>query len=102
METMNIDDIRKHRALLRQIALRHGITNIYVFGSVARGESTPASDVDFLLDMNRDASLFGVGGFIHDSSKLLGIKVDAVPRCVLAQVDDQAFAHRIQEEAVPL
>ncbi|MEE4195462.1 MAG: nucleotidyltransferase domain-containing protein [Anaerolineae bacterium] len=99
---MKLDQIKKFTPQLHQIASQYGIVSIAVFGSVARGESTASSDVDFLVDMQEGASLFGVGGFIYDVSKLLGVSVDAVPRSTLASIRDQDFAHRIQEESVTL
>lgn len=99
---MKLEQVRQYTPQIFQIAQRHGIAAISVFGSVARGESTASSDIDFLVDMQEGASLFGVGGFIHETSKLLGMTVDAIPRCALASVDDQAFADRIQKEAVRL
>ena len=99
---MKLEQLQKLTPELFQIARKHGIAAISVFGSVARGESTSTSDVDFLLDMQEGASLFGVGGFIYDSSRLLGIPVDAVPRSTLEQVSDRDFVQRIQQEAVKL
>lgn len=99
---MKLEQIRNYKRELNQIAQRYGIESLAIFGSVARGESTPNSDIDFLLDMKKDASLFGVGGFIHDASLLLGVSVDAVPRSTLATVQDREFVHRIQEESVLL
>lgn len=99
---MKLEQVRKFTPQLHQIAHQYGIISIAVFGSVARGESTSSSDIDFLLDMQEDASLFGVGGFIYDASRLLGVSVDAVPRSTLAIIKDQDFVHRIQEESIPL
>ncbi len=42
-------------------AAKYGIRKVYVFGSVARGESNPASDIDLLIEMEAGASAFGVG-----------------------------------------
>jgi len=66
----------KREAILR-LAEKHGATNVRVFGSVARGEATPDSDVDFLVDwdMERISSWGGVG-FNLDLEELLGRKVD--------------------------
>ena len=99
---MNFDQVRKFVPQLMQIAQKHGITRIYVFGSVVRGESTPASDVDFLVEMQEGASLFGVAGFACDAENLLGVHVDVVPLSVLSQVDDRDFVVNIQREAVAL
>lgn len=99
---MNFDQIRKFAPQINSIAQKHGISGVYVFGSVARGENTASSDVDFLVKMKPGASLFGTAGFSYEVEKLLGIPVDVVPLSVLPQIKDKAFAVNIQQEAVAL
>jgi len=99
---MNFDQIRQFSPQLIKIAKKHGIKNIYVFGSVARGDNTPQSDVDFLIEMEEGASLFGVAGFSYESEELLGVPVDVIPLSALPQVKDQKFVRNIKKEAVPL
>ena len=60
------------------IAAHHGARNVRVFGSVARGEARPDSDVDFLVDMEAGRSLFDLGGLLYDLRVLLGVDVDVV------------------------
>jgi len=60
---MNFEQVRQFSPQLIQIARKYGISAIYVFGSVARGENTAHSNVDFLVEMQEGASLFGVAGF---------------------------------------
>jgi len=99
---MNIDQIRKFAPQIMTIAQKYGITKVFVFGSVARGDTTPESDVDLLVEMQTGASLFGVAGFCYETEKLLGIRVDVVPASVLTGVQDREFAKRIQKQAVAL
>ncbi len=99
---MNFDQVRQYAPQLLKIAQKYGISKIYVFGSVARGEATALSDVDFLVEMQEGASLFGVGGFSYETEKLLGVPVDVVPISAFPQVKDQEFVMNIQREAVPL
>ncbi len=99
---MNVDQIRQYAPQLIKIAQKHGIAKIYVFGSVARGDSTDQSDVDFLVEMQEGASLFGVGGFSYETEKLLGIPVDVVPMSTLNQVQDKEFVNNVQREAIPI
>ncbi|MDZ4159690.1 MAG: nucleotidyltransferase family protein [Anaerolineaceae bacterium] len=99
---MNFDQIRQFAPQIMQIAQKHGISRIYVFGSVVRGENTSQSDVDFLVEMQEGASLFGVAGFSYETEKLLGIPVDVVPVSVLPQVKDREFVINIQREAILL
>ncbi|MEW6172328.1 MAG: nucleotidyltransferase family protein [Bacillota bacterium] len=67
----------KREEVLR-IAARHGAYNVRIFGSTARGEAGPGSDVDFVVDLEPDRSLFDLGGLLMDLQALLGCKVDVV------------------------
>jgi predicted nucleotidyltransferase len=70
--------IGKKRIEIRTIAAKHGARNIRVFGSVARGESRPDSDVDFLVDMTPGRTLLDLGGLLMELRDLLGVNVDVV------------------------
>ena len=70
--------LRKNRAAILRIAARHGARKVRVFGSVARGEATADSDIDFLVEMEPGRSLFDLGGLHADLEELLGCKVDVV------------------------
>lgn len=87
----------KREDILR-IAARHGAYNIRVFGSVARGESGPESDVDFLVEMEADRSLFDLTRMIVDLEELLGGKVDVVTEDGLHWY----IRERVLQEAVAL
>ena len=71
--------LQERREEILEITANHGAFNVRVFGSVARGEETENSDVDFLInyDINKISSWFPVG-LIHDLEDLLGRKVDVV------------------------
>lgn len=99
---MTFEQLRHLAPQVMQIARKHGIKQVYVFGSVARGDSTAQSDVDFLVEMQEGASLFGVGGFQYETEKLLGFPVDVVPVSALAQVEDTIFVSNVRREAVSL
>ncbi len=97
---MNIEEIRSKKFQLYQIAAKYGIKQVFIFGSVARGDSNEVSDIDFLVELDENASVFGVGGFQYDAQKLLGVEVDVIPTFVLPSIDDQNFAQTIQAEAI--
>jgi predicted nucleotidyltransferase len=99
---MRIEDIKRFRHQLLQIAAKHGINKLYVFGSVARGESNDVSDIDFLIEMDENASAFGVGAFQYEVQQLLGINIDVIPTFALPKVEDQDFVKPVQSEAVAL
>lgn len=68
---------QKREAILR-IAERHGAYNVRVFGSMARGDAGPVSDVDLLVDVRPEHSAFFPGGLVADLEDLLGRRVDIV------------------------
>jgi uncharacterized protein len=71
--------VRKHRQDLVTTAANHGITNVRLFGSVARGEDRPDSDVDLLVDMPAGIGLLGIGRARADLEKILGAPIDLIP-----------------------
>lgn len=70
--------LKDKRDDILRIAKMRGAKNIRVFGSIARGESGPGSDMDFLVDMEPDRSLLDLGGLLMDLQELLGCPVDVV------------------------
>jgi predicted nucleotidyltransferase len=70
--------VRQKRAEILRIAERHGAYNVRVFGSVARGEAGPDSDVDLLIDAGEKVSPWFPGGLVYDLEELLGRRVDVV------------------------
>jgi len=71
--------LRQHRrALLDAVALA-GASNLRVFGSVARGQDGPDSDVDLLVDLPEDTSLFTVLALEGTLERILKVKVDLAP-----------------------
>jgi uncharacterized protein len=99
---MQLEDIKNVKQQLYQIAAKCGINKVYVFGSVARGESNDVSDVDFLVEMEAGASVFGVGAFQYEAQKLLGINIDVIPTFTLPKVEDKSFVRSVQAEAIAL
>ncbi|MCM1981783.1 nucleotidyltransferase family protein [Lyngbya confervoides] len=75
-----MDSLREKRSQILEIAAKHGAYNVRVFGSVVRGEETPDSDIDFLIDYDlaKITPWFPVG-LIHDLQDFLGRNVDVVP-----------------------
>ena len=67
----------KSRDILR-ITARHGADNVRVFGSAARGECRPDSDIDVLIDLAPDRSLLDIVAIKQDLEDLLGLEVHVV------------------------
>jgi hypothetical protein len=71
--------VRRHRKDLVAAAAAYGVSNLRVFGSVARGEDRADSDVDLLADFPPDVSLFGLSRLEADLEGILGTRVDLIP-----------------------
>jgi len=71
--------LRQRRSAVLATAGRHGASNIRVFGSVARGEDGPGSDVDLLIDLAPGRGLFTLGALERELSQVLGSPVDVAP-----------------------
>lgn len=95
---LDIAKLRRVRGQILRIAGDRGATNIRVFGSVARGDTRPDSDVDFLVDMEPGRSLLDRAGLMAELQELLGRHVDvATVATLLDRVRERAL-----REAVPL
>ena len=70
--------LKKQRKEIYQIASLSGAHNIRIFGSVNKESDKPDSDVDFLVDLEKDRSLFDLAGLVYDLQQLLNKKVDVV------------------------
>lgn len=66
-------------------ARKHGAYNVRVFGSVARGEAHPESDIDFLVNLEAGRSLMDLARLLRELESLLGRKVDVVTEAGLRQ-----------------
>jgi len=87
-----------HRDEIISIAKRHGVHNIRIFGSYARGEERPGSDLDLLVDIDPDKSLLEQVALIQDLEAVLRIQIDIVePQCLHWFIKEKVLA-----EAVPL
>lgn len=79
-------------------AAKYGASNIRIFGSYARGEETPDSDLDLLMDINSDISLLDRIALMQELEDLLGLKIDiAKPENLHELIRDKVLT-----EAIPL
>lgn len=90
--------LTENRAQILQIAARHGARNVRVFGSAARGEAGPSSDIDLLVDLEPGRSLLDHVALWQDLQELLGCPVDVVVEGGVSPY----LRERILAEAVPL
>ena len=96
---MSIEELlaAKREEILRTAA-RYGARNVRVFGSAARGEARPGSDLDFLVELEHGRSLFDLGGLLMELRHLLGCEVDVVTERGLRG----RFRNTVLEQAVSL
>lgn len=95
---LTLPQLRQRRAAILDVALRHGATNVRVFGSVLRGDTHPGSDVDLLVDLEQGRSLLDLGALLMDLTDLLNREVDVVTEKGLRE----RLRPRVVAEAVPL
>jgi len=96
---MNLQQqVTANRGRILALAERYGARNVRLFGSLARGESETAQDVDLLVDVEEGRSLLDLVGFWQDLEELLGCRVDVLTDGGLSPY----LRERILAEAVPL
>ena len=96
MPTKIEDLLKAKRQEILDIAARHGAHNLRVFGSVARGEAGPESDLDILVEMEPGKSLLNHVALMQDLEDLLQRKVDVVSeRALHWYIRDRVLAEAI-------
>jgi uncharacterized protein len=90
--------IMSKRKQILEIATSHGAKNVRIFGSFARGDVGPGSDVDVLVDMERGRSILDVVALKQDLEDLLGREVDVVTEPAVSKY----IRNMVLQEAVTL
>ena len=87
--------ISANRAALLEVVSRYGASNARLFGSVARGDARPDSDVDVLVDLEPDGgnALLRIAGIGEEFSRILGVRVDVAAESLMRE-PVLATAHR--------
>lgn len=93
-----LEALRARRADILRLAEAHRATDVRVFGSVARGEATAGSDVDFLVRLYPNTSVFELVGLWLALQDLLGCEVSVISD----QIDDEPFLAAALRDAAPL
>ena len=96
-DRLTLEDSRNRRDEILRIAASRGASNVRVFGSIVQGSAGPESDIDFLVDLAPERTLFDLSGLILDLEDALGRRVDVVE---ISQ--PSIVARRIEREAIPL
>ncbi len=95
---MGIELLNETREEIQRIAAKHGAHNVRVFGSFARGEAGPQSDLDLLISVGPKTTPWFPGGLVSDLEQLLGRRVDVLTENGLSPL----IRDRVLNEAVPL
>src|SRR5258708_21744127 len=96
--TWTLDTLRTHRAEIYALAEQYGASNVRVFGSVARDEATPTSDIDLLVTAKPGTSIFDLVGLWQAIQELLGCEVSLITD----GTSDKRFLRRIAPDVVAL
>ena len=96
---MNLDElIKQKRKDILDLAGKYGAYNIRIFGSVARGQANKDSDIDFLVDLKSDRSLWDLGGLWAELNTLLKVRIEVFTENTLKEnIRENAF-----KEAIPI
>lgn len=93
---MKAEDLTQRRDKIVRIARLHGALSIRVFGSRARGEAAPDSDLDLLVELEEGRSLLDIVAMKQDLEDLLGCKVDVVTEAsVSPYLRSEVVAHSV-------
>jgi uncharacterized protein len=88
--------IAENRELIKRIAAEHGALNVRVFGSRARGDARPDSDVDLLVDVGPQTSSWFPAGLVLDLERVLGCRIDVVTeRALLPGLRDSVLREAV-------
>jgi hypothetical protein len=96
-DVLSPEGLRRRSGEILRVARKRRAHRIAVFGSVARGDARPDSDLDLLVDFEPGTSLLDHIGLFQDLEELLGIGVNVVARSALKPRDEH-----IRAEAVDL
>lgn len=90
--------IQEIKSKVGKLAAQYGAERIYLFGSYARGEAKPESDIDLRVDKGQISGFFALGGLHSDLEESLGLHVDLLSTDSM----DDHFLSRIRNEEILL
>jgi predicted nucleotidyltransferase/DNA-binding XRE family transcriptional regulator len=91
-------ELRRQRRRLLDAARQRGVRRVRVFGSLARGEEVPGSDIDLLVDLEPGRTLLDLAAFRREAQGILGVPVDVATPDMLKE----RIRAEVEIEATPL
>jgi predicted nucleotidyltransferase len=87
--------LQGHCDQILETARKNGAYNVRIFGSVARGDARPDSDIDFLVNLEAGRSLLDLARLLRELQMLLNCNVDVVTEpglrpCIRSKVLSEA------------
>ncbi len=96
---MTLEELRRAKKdEILKLAGSYGAHNIRVFGSTARGDSSPESDIDFLVELEPNRTLMDLGGLLMDLQGIVDARVDVATESMLRP----GIREKALRDAVPL
>lgn len=95
----SLGELRSRAPEVLEVCRRNGASNVWVFGSIARGEQDAESDLDLVVDFEKGRSLFDLAGLVDELESLLGCPVNVVAQSSLR---DNTFGRAVRRDMVPL
>jgi len=88
-----IELLAAHRDDLRRL----GLSSVLVFGSVARDQARPDSDLDLIAEFDRPVGYLGLARIQHELERLLGCRIDlATPGMIRQEFRDRIYAETVR------
>ena len=96
-KTYSVEEIRD---IIAPIAKRHGVDRVYLFGSYARGEANPQSDIDLCVDAAAIRGMFAMGSLYADLEEALQKQLDIITVKSLKYNPDAGFVDNMKKDRV--
>ena len=90
--------IEQIKHIVSPVAEKHGVDKVFLFGSYARGNAKPSSDIDLLVNADHLQGMFALGGLYTDLEFALQKKLDLVTTNSLKYNRDKRFLDAIHKE----
>jgi predicted nucleotidyltransferase len=102
MSTRVVYTIEEMKRLIIPILIKYGVDKAYIFGSYARGEATPESDVDILIKRGDIRTLFELGGLYYELEEILSKSIDVLTeetftKQSIDEIDEEFYSEIVKE-----